>query len=275
MQSSFVSSQPRQNFLHVDLPAAVMWHCMLDRRDGTLLLRLLLDVPSQRTRIVLQRCYRGLLVRCKRLLWRVCKRWCACWLHRREQVLQALGVERGDELLETWWDSTRRNAYSWCVRRRCTVTGRESRWGHRRHTVCRLSLLAVAVRLGWELLRLVTPHALFLAQDELHADLKILIVVIIEFDVVCTCTGSVEETEIDQPGILIRTTKTADSKNSLYELPANDGIEVQAWAQVEDIDRESATLEGLLDPVDEVPVEILVGDDLHIRNVLRRALRQR
>jgi hypothetical protein len=274
-KSSLVSSQPRKNLLHIDLPTAVMRHCMLNRRDRTLLLGLLLDVPSQRTRIVLQRCYRGLLMRCKRLLWRVCKRWCACGLHRREQVLQALGIERGDELLQTWRDCARRNTSSRSVRRRCTVTRREARWRHGWHTICRLSLLAVAVRLGRELLRLVTPHALFLAQDELHADLEILVVVIVEFDVVRTCTGTVEEAKIDQPGVLIRTTKTADSKDSLHELPTNDGIEVQAWAQVENVNCEPATLEGLLDPVYEVPVEILVGYDLHIRNVLRRALWQR
>jgi hypothetical protein len=136
-------------------------------------------------------------------------------------------------------------------------------------------LLAVAVRLWRELLRLMTPHALFLAQDELHADLEILVVVIVEFDVVRTCTGTVEEAKIDQPGVLIRTTKAADSKDSLHELPTNDGIEVQAWAQVENVNCEPATLEGLLDPVYEVPVEILVGYDLHIRNILRRALWQR
>jgi hypothetical protein len=214
-------------------------------------------------------------MRCKRLLRRVGKWWCACGLHCREQVLQALGVERGDELLETWRDSTWRSAYSWCMRRRCAITGRESRRRHRRHTVRRLSLLAVAVRLWRELLRLMTPHALFLAQDELHADLEILVVVIVEFDVVRTCTGTVEEAKIDQPGVLIRTTKAADSKDSLHELPTNDGIEVQAWAQVENVNCEPATLEGLLDPVYEVPVEILVGYDLHIRNVLRRALWQR
>jgi hypothetical protein len=80
---SFVGSQPRQNFLHVDLPATVVRHCVLDWRDGTLLLRLLLNVPGQRTRIVLQRCYRRLLVWCERLLRRVGV-WRACGLHRRE-----------------------------------------------------------------------------------------------------------------------------------------------------------------------------------------------
>ena len=121
----------------------------------------------------------------------------------------------------------------------------------------------------------MTPHALFLAQDELDAYLEILVVVIVELDVVSTRTGTVEEAEIDQPGILIRATKTTDSKNSLHELPTHNGIKVQARAQVEDVDCKSATLEGLLDPIDKVPVEILVGDDLHIRNILRRALWQR
>jgi len=61
-----------------------MRNCVLDRRDGSLLLRLLLDVPSQRTRIVLQRCYRRLLVWREWLLRRIGKRWRACGLHRRE-----------------------------------------------------------------------------------------------------------------------------------------------------------------------------------------------
>jgi hypothetical protein len=251
-------------------------HCLLDRRDRTLLLRLLLDVAGQRTGVVLQRCYRCLLVWCKRLLRCVGEWWCACRLHRREQILQTFRIERSDELLQTWRDSTQRSASSWGVRGRCAVTGRESRRRHRRHAVCRLSLLAVAVRLGRRLLwRLVTPHALFLSQDELYADLEVLVVVVVELDVVRTRTGTVEEAKINQPGILIRATKTTDSEHSLHELPTNNSIEVQTWAQIEDINRESTTLEGLLDPVDKVAVEILVGDDLHIRNILRRALWQR
>ena len=121
----------------------------------------------------------------------------------------------------------------------------------------------------------MTPHALFLAQNKLHADLKILVVVIIEFDVVRTRTGSVEEAEIDKPGILIGTAETTDSKDSLNQLSTHDGIKVQARAQIEDVNRESTTLEGLLDPVDEVAVEVLIGNDLHVRNVLRGSLRQR
>ena len=121
----------------------------------------------------------------------------------------------------------------------------------------------------------MTPHTLFLAQDELYADLKVLVVVIIKFDVVRTSTGTIKEPKIDQSGILIRATKTTDSEDTLHKLPANDCIEVQARAQVEDVDCQSTTLECLLDPVDKVPVEILIGDDLHVRNILRRALRQR
>jgi hypothetical protein len=137
-------------------------------------------------------------------------------------------------------------------------------------------LLAIAVRLRRKLLRrLVTPHALFLAQDELYANLEILVVVVVELDVVRACTGTVEEAEINQSGILIRATKTTYSKNALHKLSTNNGIEVQAWAQVQDVDCKSATLEGLFDPIYEVSVEVLVGDDLHIRNILRRALWQR
>jgi hypothetical protein len=83
-QSSLVSSQPRENFLHINLSATVVRHCLLNRRDRTLLLRLLLNVTGQRTGIVLQRRYRCLLVWCKRLLRCVGVWWCACWLHRCE-----------------------------------------------------------------------------------------------------------------------------------------------------------------------------------------------
>lgn len=265
--------------MHVDLlPAAIVRSCLLDRRDGTLLLlRLLLNVPSQRAGIVLQRCYRCLLVWRERLLRGVSMWWRACWLHGCQEILQALGVEGSDELLETWWDcSARRGASGWGVRRRCAITRRESRRRDRRHAVCRLRLLSVAVRLRRRLLRrLVTPHTLLLAQDELHADLKVLIIVIIELDVVCARTGTVEETEIDKPSVLIRAAETTDSEHSLHELPTHDGVKVQAWAQVKDVNRKSTALEGLLDPVYEVSVEVLVGDDLHIRNVLRRAFWQR
>jgi hypothetical protein len=86
--------------------------------------------------------------------------------------------------------------------------------------------------LGRLLRWLVAPHALLLARDELDADLKILVVVVVELDVVRTSASAVEETEVDKPGVLIGATETADREDSFDELPADNRIEVQSWTQV-------------------------------------------
>lgn len=121
----------------------------------------------------------------------------------------------------------------------------------------------------------MAPHALLLARDELDADLKVLVIVVVEFDIIRTSACAVEETEVDKPGILIGAAETTDGEHAFDKLPANDCIEVQAWAQVEYVNRKSTTLESLLDPVDEVPVQVFIRDDLHIWNILGRALRKR
>jgi hypothetical protein len=102
--------------------------------------------------------------------------------------------------------------------------------------------------------------------------LEVLVVIVIEFDVVGTSASAIEEPEINKPGILVGAAEAADSKNALYQLPANNSIEVQSWAQIEYIDSKSSALERLFDPVDEVAVEVLVRDDLYIWNVLGRTL---
>lgn len=176
---------------------------------------------------MLQRRDRGLLMRRKRLLRGVGVR-CTCWLQGREKVLETFGIERGDELLETSRNrGTRRSTSSRCMRRRCAIAWREASWVHWRHSIGWLSLLAVAIGLGRRLLwRLMAPHALFLSRNKFDADLEVLTVVVIEFDVVRASAGAVEEPEVNQPSVLVCAAKTADGKNAFHELPTDDRVEI-------------------------------------------------
>ena len=231
-----------------------------------LLLLLLLQVARQRARVVLQRGDGGLLVgRESGLRRRVAGR---RGLHGGQQVLQALGVEGGDELLEAGGHG--RGAGGGSVGWRRAVAGREAGWVRRGQAVGGLGREGVGL-LG----RLVAPHALLFAGDELDADLEVLVVVVVEFDVVGAGAGAVEEAQVDEPGVLIRAAEAADGEHAFDELAADDRVEVEAGAEVEDVDGEAAGLEGLFDPVDEVSVEVLGRDDLNVGNVLRRASRQR
>jgi hypothetical protein len=105
--------------------------------------------------------------------------------------------------------------------------------------------------------------------------LKVLVVVIIKLYVVGTSASTIEETEINKPGVLIGAAEAAHSKDALNQLPTNDSIEVQSRAQIEYIDSKSSALECFLDPVDKVAIEVFIRDDLHIRNVLGRTLGKR
>lgn len=105
--------------------------------------------------------------------------------------------------------------------------------------------------------------------------MEVLVIVVVKFNVVGTGACTIEETQINKPGILVGTAEAAHSENALDQLPANDSIKVQARAEIEYIDSESSALERLFDPVDKVAIEIFVRDDLHIWNVLWRTLGKR
>jgi hypothetical protein len=105
--------------------------------------------------------------------------------------------------------------------------------------------------------------------------LEVLVVVVVKFNVVGSSASPIEETQIDKPSILIGATEAADSEDAFNQLPANDSIKVQSRAEIEYIDGESSALECLLDPVDEIAIEVFIRNDLHIRDVLGCALGKR
>lgn len=133
-------------------------------------------------------------------------------LHGGEEVLQALRVEGGDELLQAGgdWRGRWRGAGAGCVGWWCAVAGWESGWVGGGKAVGGLSE-AVGL-LG----RLVAPHALLLAGDELDADLQVLVVVVVEFDVVRAGAGSIEEAEVDKSRVLVSSAEAADGEDAFF-----------------------------------------------------------
>lgn len=115
---------------------------------------------------------------------------------------------------------------------------------------------------------------LLLTKHQLGADGWVQVVILLELDV-ARAMLALEDREANLCRILILSSKLRHSQHAFHDLSSDHCFLAQAWRQYQHVHPHALACEGLLDPRQEVALQLVKCDDLHLWNIVSLAARQR